>query len=247
MGNSPKSPTEFPLHNLPHLGVYMPSYVYLRRVHICYVIAALIPLCILGCDSNADQEHLSWIQRDISSLKDDVRALVKIEKLKVRRENGLDALNSAAEKVAFSRAWKIEVLAFQKHNEANYARHKAIVVDIREARSVGPFEGYERYNGGYQTTYTTLLPEVRAEILDISRNNEARSGDTASKYEDEIKNNLEIAEKNLGNYPDYTKDSLHELFKEKLERFEKRQGLFSVLLTELGKISRIPEDEEYKD
>ena len=43
-------------------GVYMQIYVYLRRVRSFYVIAAMIPLCILGCDSKAQQDHFQQMR-----------------------------------------------------------------------------------------------------------------------------------------------------------------------------------------
>ena len=203
-------------------GVYVPSYFYLRRVHICYVIAAMIPLCILGCDSNALQYHNS-LKTDMIELGKDVRKIqqyieqasqkqLKIEKLKFRREIGLEKINQLAEAVASSRAWKIEAEAFEKHNQANRERQRSIV-NKQEARSVGTYEGYEPYSVTYLTTYTTLLPEVRSNMLYFAGRENIR--ESVDKYSKEIDENLEIAEKKLGDYPGYTKESLEKLFNSK--------------------------------
>ena len=190
----------------------MPSYVYLRRVSSCYVIAALIPLCILGCDPKAEQNYKSLLEQ-IQSLQTNTENIkkyidrasneqVQIEKEKVRQEKILVQREQAACCLASSRAWKIEAEAFEKHNQANRERQRSIV-NKQEARSVGTYEGYVPYSVSYLTTYTTLLPVARRDINNCSSEQ--------SENINEIGENVEKAKKTLYNYPGYTDESLHKI------------------------------------
>ena len=208
-------------------GVYMPSYVYLGRVRSCYVIAALIPLCILGCDPKAEQNYKSLLEQ-IQSLQTNTENIkkyieqasekqVQIEEKKLRREKVLKELEYCSEILASSRAWKIEALAFRKHEEANRQRQRSIV-NKQEARSVGTYEGYEPYNVGYLTTYSTILPLARRDLSRVEK-------EGANRLEEEIEKNLNVAKESLRDYPGYTNESLHKIF----DDLSSKRGMLSYL------------------
>ena len=170
----------------------------------------MIPLCIFGCDSKAQQDHfekMQYLDPLVRELMDKIdwaqKRLTRFEKIKLRREMILADRNRAAELLASSRAWIIEFEAFEKHQRANRERHKLIVEDPRlliEARSVGQFEGYEPYDVRYLTIYTTLLPDARAKAF--------RLGEGGKEQIAEIENFTKRKEKFLNDYPDYPDKSI---------------------------------------
>jgi len=162
----------------------------------------------------SEVSNLQNIKRDVEGIKHKNKKLAELEELKARRELRVTALTTLAEALALSRAQRTEAEAFYDYLKANKERIARLATQSQspdQARSVGPYEGYQQYTGSVSQTYAQTLPSAKEKVfalLDIER---LHNIDKMQKAIDEIQKELERNFKGVYYWSRYTEKDFGKL------------------------------------